>query len=113
MTDTEKKHYPVIVLSDIHLGVDDTHLGLVCDFLRHATCDKLVLNGDIIDGRHIDHRPAVDYSEAQKRVLDEINRKIRDGAEVIYVPGNHDIELRHAPYINTSFAGMSVQMNMT
>ncbi|MEZ0261509.1 MAG: UDP-2,3-diacylglucosamine diphosphatase, partial [Alphaproteobacteria bacterium] len=87
-------HYPVIVISDTHLGMGNTSTDLLVEFLQNTTCDRLILNGDIIDGWRINRQKEADFPEAQKRVLDAINRKIAEGVDVIYIPGNHDGELR-------------------
>ena len=48
-----RKHYRTIVLSDIHLGTSHSKVKEVSSFLRAVNCDRLILNGDIIDGWHI------------------------------------------------------------
>lgn len=45
-----RKYYPTIVLSDIHLGSEHSRTEEVTHFLKHVDCDRLILNGDIIDG---------------------------------------------------------------
>ncbi|MCL1943176.1 MAG: hypothetical protein FWF54_06475 [Candidatus Azobacteroides sp.] len=40
-----RTYYPTIILSDIHIDVEG-----VTDFLKSVNCNKLILNGDIIDG---------------------------------------------------------------
>jgi UDP-2,3-diacylglucosamine pyrophosphatase LpxH len=88
------EHFPVVVISDTHLGINNGPADLLCEFLRHTTCDKLILNGDIIDGVRLNVRRPREFSEAHKRVMDAINRKIAEGTEVVYIPGNHDGALR-------------------
>jgi UDP-2,3-diacylglucosamine pyrophosphatase LpxH len=87
-------YYPVVVISDTHLGIRNGVSDLLCEFLRHIRCDRLILNGDIIDGWRLNHRPPQRFPEAQARVLDALHCKIANGTEVIYIPGNHDAELR-------------------
>jgi hypothetical protein len=41
--------FKTIFLSDIHLGTSDCKITQVTHFLRNTRCEKLVLNGDIID----------------------------------------------------------------
>ena len=48
-----RKHYRTVVLSDIHLGTTHSKVEEVSRFLRCINCDRLILNGDIIDGWHI------------------------------------------------------------
>ncbi|MEG1188710.1 MAG: metallophosphoesterase, partial [Bacteroidales bacterium] len=44
------EHYPVLVLSDIHLGSEYSRIRELNLFLEKVSCDLLILNGDIIDG---------------------------------------------------------------
>ena len=39
-----------VILSDVHLGTVESKAAEVNHFLRHTRCEKLILNGDIIDG---------------------------------------------------------------
>ena len=48
-----RPHYRTIVLSDIHLGTSHSKVDEVSDFLSTVDCDRLILNGDIIDGWHL------------------------------------------------------------
>ena len=54
-----RKYYPTVVLSDIHLGSEHSRTKEVTNFLKHIDCDRLILNGDIIDGWHF-RNPASD-----------------------------------------------------
>ena len=45
-----RPHYRTVVLSDIHLGTSHSKVNQVSDFLSSVDCDRLILNGDIIDG---------------------------------------------------------------
>ena len=49
----QRKYYRTIVLSDIHLGTAHSKTDEVCHFLSNVDCDRLILNGDIIDGWHL------------------------------------------------------------
>ena len=42
--------YKTIILSDIHLGSQYSRANDVVSFLKNNECEKLILNGDIIDG---------------------------------------------------------------
>ena len=46
----ERTHYKTIVISDIHLGYRQAKADQVIRFLSSVDCDKLILNGDIVDG---------------------------------------------------------------
>jgi UDP-2,3-diacylglucosamine pyrophosphatase LpxH len=47
--DPGKTHYRAIFLSDIHLGTRGCQAERLLDFLKHHSCDRLYLVGDIID----------------------------------------------------------------
>lgn len=110
--DAAPEHYPVVVISDLHLGTRFGAGDMLCEFLSHVRCDKLILNGDIVDGRHLNHRRPKKLPEAQKRVLDAINRKLAEGTEVIYIPGNHDITLRHIHAAGKTIEGVKIAESM-
>jgi UDP-2,3-diacylglucosamine pyrophosphatase LpxH len=42
--------FRTIILSDVHLGTPDCKIREVNHFLKHTSSQKLILNGDIIDG---------------------------------------------------------------
>ena len=48
-----RRHYRTVVLSDIHLGTSHSKVEEVSRFLSSIDCERLILNGDIIDGWHI------------------------------------------------------------
>ena len=52
-----RRHYRTLVLSDIHLGTSHSKTEEVSHFLSHVDCDRLILNGDIIDGWHLKKFP--------------------------------------------------------
>ena len=45
-----RKSYKTVVISDVHLGSRYSKVNEVCDFLASVDCDRLILNGDTIDG---------------------------------------------------------------
>lgn len=81
--------FKTIVLSDVHLGTADCKAEEVNFFLKHTRCDKLILNGDIVDGWSLKRKLHWKDSHTWfiRRVL-KIAEKRK--AEVIYVRGNHD-----------------------
>ena len=64
------------------------------EFLQSFECDYLFLSGDIIDGWKL--RKRWYWNEDCSRVLDELLRKGAAGTKIIYLPGNHDDEMRKA-----------------
>ncbi len=105
-------HFPTVVISDLHLGTMFGAADMLVEFLHNTRCDKLILNGDIVDGRHLSHRRPKDFPERQKRVFDAINRKIAEGTEVIYIPGNHDITLRHIGVAGKTIDGVKIEQSL-
>lgn len=43
-------HYKTLVISDVHLGTKGSKAKELVKFLKQCSCDRLILNGDIIDG---------------------------------------------------------------
>ncbi len=84
-----KYHCRTVFLSDIHLGTPDSKAKEVVEFLKHLRCEKLVLNGDIIDGWAL--RRGGKWSNRHSRVIRKILKMMEHyGTEVIYLRGNHD-----------------------
>lgn len=81
------QHYKAIVVSDLHLPRSDSHPKYLAEFLRHHTCDVLILLGDTHEGYDI---VLGEPSEMQQRVFDLIAARKEEGTMVIDVPGNHD-----------------------
>lgn len=84
-----RRKYRTIFLSDIHLGTPDSKVHEVIDFLKHTHCEKLVLNGDIIDGWAL--RRGSRWRKRHSRFIRKVLKKMeRDDTEVVYCRGNHD-----------------------
>lgn len=79
-------------LSDVHLGSRSCRVGLLLDFLRQTHCELLYLVGDIIDLESLQRR--FYWPPSHSEVLQLILKKSREGTRVIYIPGNHDDDLR-------------------
>jgi len=78
-----------VFLSDIHLGTEDSKALEVVHFLKHIECEKLVLNGDIIDGWAL--KRGARWRGRHSRVIRKILKMMeKDHTEVIYLRGNHD-----------------------
>lgn len=81
--------YKTVFLSDVHLGTLDCKIDQVNHFLKHTHCEKLVLNGDIIDGWSLARRGG--WTDQHTRFIRLVLKKIeKRGTEVIYLRGNHD-----------------------
>lgn len=81
--------YKSIILSDVHLGTPDCKIDEVNHFLKHTRCERLILNGDIIDGWSLKRRLSWEKGHTKfiRRVLKIAEKKDTD---VIYIRGNHD-----------------------
>ncbi|HTX64620.1 MAG TPA: UDP-2,3-diacylglucosamine diphosphatase [Opitutaceae bacterium] len=89
--DKDKKHLHVrtVVLSDVHLGTPHCKIEEVNHFLRHLRCEKLILNGDIIDGWHLRH--AGSWTKAHTRFIRIVLKMLeKRDTQIVYTRGNHD-----------------------
>lgn len=86
-----RTYYPTVVLSDIHLGTAHSKTEEVSSFLKSINCDKLILNGDIIDGWQL-QKVGLNKWKAKHTQFFKVIMKMMEnfGTEVIYVRGNHD-----------------------
>lgn len=100
-----QKFYPTIVISDVHLGTEHSKTQQLCDFLRTVNCETLIMNGDIIDGWHLQKggkgkwkKEHTDFFKIIMKMMENHNTK------VIYVRGNHDDFIDHlAPFSFNNF----------
>ena len=81
--------FRTIVLSDLHLGTAGSKAKEATDFLKYHSCQKLILNGDIIDGWQLRQQGAwrKKHTAFLKVVLKQI---VHHDTKVIYLRGNHD-----------------------
>jgi UDP-2,3-diacylglucosamine pyrophosphatase LpxH len=80
--------YRSIWISDIHLGSRGCQAELLLDFLKHTESEYMYLVGDIVDGWQLKKR--WHWPQAHNDVVQKILRRAKKGAQVFYVPGNHD-----------------------
>ncbi|MBQ9026738.1 MAG: metallophosphoesterase [Methanobrevibacter sp.] len=104
----------IIVISDIHLGIDDEisenvkNRPLLISFLKkirnEKLADEVVINGDFLDQWYLpgdyETNPDSDafYKEVAENnmdVIDEFKSLMDSGIRLVYVPGNHDMTLSH------------------
>ena len=85
------RHFPVLFLSDLHLGSrackDDALLG----FLQTHTADLIYLVGDIIDTWTT---TAAQWTAAQHAIVQLLLDRAQNGVRLVYTPGNHDALFR-------------------
>ncbi len=100
-------HYRTIFISDVHLGTRASQASFLIDFLRENDADTYYLVGDIVDFWRI-KRGAV-WPQSHNDVLQALLGKVRQGARMVYIPGNHDEGLRD--YCGTQFGGVEIMLN--
>jgi UDP-2,3-diacylglucosamine pyrophosphatase LpxH len=96
--------FNAIWLSDVHLGSRACRVQLLLDFLRQARCDTLYLAGDIIDLESL--RESFFWPTAHTEVLRVLLKKSQEGTHIVYIPGNHDDDMR--ALIGTQFGNIEV-----
>lgn len=102
----------IVVISDIHLGIDDRYTEtlknkpILIEFLRkvQSTSDirELVIAGDFLDEWFlpVDYPSYTDQNafyraiiKTNQSIIDEFNKVMDKGVKVVYVRGNHDMTL--------------------
>ncbi|QKV17373.1 UDP-2,3-diacylglucosamine diphosphatase [Oricola thermophila] len=101
----EEKKFRTLFLSDIHLGTRGCRADMLLDFLREHDAEKIYLVGDIFDGWRL--KRGWYWPQVHNDVVQKLLRKGRKGAEIVYVPGNHDEVMRQFP--GTHFGGIEVK----
>ena len=77
--------YVRLVISDLHIGSLHAKEDLLCDMINEIEFDELVLAGDIID--------FIKVPTFTKRTIKLIETLKKKGKPIVYVIGNHDINL--------------------
>lgn len=76
----------------MHIGSTQCQADALLDFLKHNDSERLYLVGDIIDFWALSKK--MYWPRDHNTIIQKILRKARHGTEVIYVPGNHDENVR-------------------
>ncbi len=100
--------YRSVFISDTHLGTRGCRAEFLADFLKSVTCENLFLVGDIIDGWRL--RRSWFWDHHHDEVLRLILRAARNGANVVYIPGNHDEMMRKYIPLGVEVCGVKMQM---
>ncbi len=94
-----------IFISDLHLGTRGCQAEALLDFMKVYDADQFYLVGDIVDGWRL--RQTWHWPQAHNDVVQKMLRKVRKGARVVYIPGNHDEFLRD--YEGSTFGGVEIR----
>jgi UDP-2,3-diacylglucosamine pyrophosphatase LpxH len=85
-------HYTSLFVSDIHLGTKQCQVDYLLKFIHENTFDNVFLIGDIVDVHALSHKWY--WAKEHNTFIQKILRMSRKGANVMYIPGNHDDVLR-------------------
>lgn len=84
-----KTHFKTLIVSDVHLGTSGSKAKELVNFLKLHSCDKLILNGDIIDGWQL--KKYGTWKRKHTKFIKTVMKMIDSyGTKVIYTRGNHD-----------------------
>ena len=101
--------FRAIFISDVHLGTRTSQADALIEFLRETEADTYYLVGDIVDFWKI--RRGSHWPQAHNDVVQKLLRKVRKGARIVFIPGNHDECLRD--FCGMHFGGIDVLRNCT
>jgi UDP-2,3-diacylglucosamine pyrophosphatase LpxH len=102
-----QKFYPTIVISDVHLGTEHSKTTELTDFLRTVNCNTLIMNGDIIDGWHLQKGGKGKWKKEHTEFFKVIMKMMENhGTKIIYVRGNHDDFIDHLAPL--SFSNLAI-----
>jgi UDP-2,3-diacylglucosamine pyrophosphatase LpxH len=96
-----------VFISDVHLGTRTAQAERLLELLRDCEADTIYLVGDIVDFWRVRRRPH--WLQSHNDVLQKLMRKVRKGARLVFIPGNHDEGLRD--YAGLHFGGIEIQIN--
>lgn len=110
-----KKHYRALFISDVHLGTKISQATRLLELLKNVEVERIYLLGDIIDISAMKRK--FYWNDDHNALLRRFFKLVKHGVKVVYVPGNHDRELRgmegldfsgvgiHNEYIHTTLDG--------
>jgi UDP-2,3-diacylglucosamine pyrophosphatase LpxH len=80
--------YRTIIMSDLHLGARQSQTDKIIKFLEENQTDKLILNGDIIDGWALKGNGK--WTKDCTKIFRKFMKMSEKDTKVIYIRGNHD-----------------------
>ncbi len=103
-----KPRYRAVFISDVHLGMRGCRADFLADFLGRMTAERIFLVGDIIDGWRL--RKSWYWDAHHDAVIRSILNHAQAGAEIVYIPGNHDEMFRAWLPMGLSVAGLRLAL---
>ncbi len=98
--------YRTIFLSDIHLAAKTCLSEELTLFLRSHDAETIFLAGDVIDFWRV--RRGASWRPSQTQVLRELLAKAQRGTRIVYIPGNHDSEMRG--FAGSKFGAIEIRL---
>ena len=98
------QHYRTIWISDAHLGWRACQAERLLDFLKQHDAEHWYLVGDMVDCWML--KRSWHWPQAHNDVVQKLLRKVRKGAQVDFIPGNHDEFLRD--FVHLQFGGITL-----
>jgi UDP-2,3-diacylglucosamine pyrophosphatase LpxH len=105
----DEMRFRAIFISDVHLGTRAAQAEQLLEFLRRTDADVYYLVGDIVDFWKV--RRGAYWPQAHNDVIQKLLRKVRKGARVVFIPGNHDEALRD--FCGQHFGGIEILRDTT
>lgn len=104
--DEAEEHFRVkaVFISDVHLGTRAAQAPALLDFLRVVDAEVYYLVGDIVDFWKV--RRGAYWPQTHNDVIQKLLRKVRKGARIVFIPGNHDEVLRD--FCGQTFGGIEI-----
>jgi len=81
-------NWKTIIMSDLHLGARQSQTDKIISFLDNNTTEKLILNGDIIDGWALKGNGK--WTKDCTKIFRRFMKMSEKNTKVIYIRGNHD-----------------------
>jgi UDP-2,3-diacylglucosamine pyrophosphatase LpxH len=100
-----KQKYRTLFISDVHMGTKISQNQRLLEFLKRIKVEKIYLVGDIIDVSCL--RRKFYWNHNINAVIRRLFKLVKNGVQVIYIPGNHDSEI--ADFAGMDFSGISIK----
>lgn len=98
-------HVKTLILSDIHLGIADSKAIQAAHLLRNCDCERILLNGDIIDAWAL--KGSGKWTSEHTHFIRTVLKKMeKEQTEVVYLRGNHDDLLER--FLPFKLGGLSI-----
>lgn len=96
--------YRALFISDVHLGTRWAQAPKLLELLEQVRAETVYLVGDIVDFWRI--RRGLVWPQPHSDVLVHILQLANAGTRVVFIPGNHDADLR--AYCDTRFGNIEI-----